>query len=205
MSSQSQVASTQVTKRQTKPAEVRIDELMNAAQTLFLEKGVEATTISEIIASVGVAKGTFYHYFESKQHIVEALKKRYIDFFIAALDTAVATCDAEDWVSQFKVWISANIQTYLESYAIHDIVFGAHHHERKNNEKNMILEQLLQILNGGQQAGIWHLEQPRLTALLIYSGVHGVADEAIANQLQDSTDFSQQIAMQYLKMLHHDG
>ena len=99
MSSQSQVASTQVTKRQTKPAEVRIDELMNAAQTLFLAKGVEATTISEIIASVGVAKGTFYHYFESKQHIVEALKKRYIDFFIAALDTAVATCDAEDWVS----------------------------------------------------------------------------------------------------------
>lgn len=69
----------------------------------------------------------------------------------------------------------------------------------------MILEQLLQILNGGQQAGIWHLEQPRLTALLIYSGVHGVADEAIANQLHDSTDFSQQIALQYLKMLHHDG
>jgi hypothetical protein len=68
----------------------------------------------------------------------------------------------------------------------------------------MILEQLLQILNGGQQAGIWYLEQPRLTALLIYSGVHGVADEAIANQLQDSTDFSQQIALQYLKMLHHD-
>lgn len=53
--------------------------------------------------------------------------------------------------------------------------------------------------------GYWHLEQPRLTALLIYSGVHGVADEAIANQLHDSTDFSQQIALQYLKMLHHDG
>ncbi|MFW2098474.1 MULTISPECIES: TetR/AcrR family transcriptional regulator [unclassified Acinetobacter] len=204
MSSQSQVASTQVTKRQTKPAEVRIDELMNAAQTLFLEKGVEATTISEIIASVGVAKGTFYHYFESKQHIVEALKKRYIDFFIKALDTAVAKCDAEDWVSQFKVWVAANIHTYLNSYPIHDIVFGAHHHERQNKEKNMIVEQLLHILKGGQKAGIWHLEQPKLTALLIYSGVHGVTDEAIANQLQDSTDFSRQIAMQYLKMLGHD-
>lgn len=68
----------------------------------------------------------------------------------------------------------------------------------------MIVEQLLHILKGGQQAGIWHLEQPKLTALLIYSGVHGVTDEAIANQLQDSTEFSQQIAMQYLKMLGHD-
>ena len=37
------------------------------------------------------------------------------------------------------------------------------------------------------------------------AGERGAADEAIANQLQDSTDFSQQIALQYLKMLHHDG
>ncbi|AOA60011.1 TetR/AcrR family transcriptional regulator [Acinetobacter larvae] len=201
MSSQSQIASAKTRQRRTKPAEVRIDELMNAAQTLFLEKGVEATTISEIIASVGVAKGTFYHYFESKQHIIEALKKRYIDYFIEALDQAVAQCDPEDWVSQFKVWVSANIQTYLDSYPVHDIVFGVHHHERKNNEKNMVVEQLLGILTGGEQAGIWRLEQPHLTALLIYCGVHGVADEAIANQLKDISDFSEHIAQQYLNML----
>lgn len=196
--------SAQLSKRRTKPAEVRIDELMNAAETLFLAKGVEATTISEIIQSAGVAKGTFYHYFESKQHIIEALKKRYIDFFIAVLDKAVAQCNADDWVGQFKVWIATNIQTYLETYQVHDIVFGVHHHERKNSEKNMMLEQLLQILLGGEQAGIWSLKQPRLTALLIYCGVHGVADEAIANQLESTAEFSEQIAQQYLKMLYRD-
>lgn len=194
-------SSSQINKRRTKPAEVRIDELMNAAEALFLEKGVEATTISEIIASAGVAKGTFYHYFESKQHIIEALKKRYIEFFIDVLDRAVSQCAADDWESQFKVWIASNIQTYLETYPVHDIVFGVHHHERKNSEKNMMLEQLLQILLGGQKAGIWSLEQPRLTALLVYCGVHGVADEAIANQLASTAEFSEQIALQYLKML----
>lgn len=197
-------SSPQVSKRRIKPAEVRIDELMNAAEALFLEKGVEATTISEIIASAGVAKGTFYHYFESKQHIIEALKKRYIEFFIDVLGRAVAQCAADDWVGQFKVWIASNIQTYLETYPVHDIVFGVHHHERKNSEKNMMLEQLLQILLGGQKAGIWSLEQPRLTALLVYCGVHGVADEAIAHQLESTADFSEQIALQYLKMLEQN-
>ena len=33
----------------TKPAEVRLDELMAAAETLFLAQGVEATTINEIV------------------------------------------------------------------------------------------------------------------------------------------------------------
>ncbi len=46
----------------TKPAEVRLEELMAAAQQLFLDKGVDATTISDIVAAAGVAKGTFYHY-----------------------------------------------------------------------------------------------------------------------------------------------
>lgn len=202
MQSPGKLAVSKTTKaRITKPAEVRIDELMNAAESLFLEKGVDTTTIQEIIEKTGVAKGTFYHYFSSKQHIIEALKKRYIDFFIQKLAQAIAECDPQDWVSQFKVWISSNIQTYLESYRVHDIVFGVHHHERKNTEKNMMVEQLLEILEGGMAAGIWHLAQPRTTALLIYCGVHGVADEAIANQWTDSSEFSQHIAEMQLKML----
>ncbi|MGV8604920.1 helix-turn-helix domain-containing protein, partial [Pseudomonas aeruginosa] len=50
----------------TKPAEVRLEELMAAAQQLFLDKGGDATTISDIVAAAGVAKGTVYHYFQAK-------------------------------------------------------------------------------------------------------------------------------------------
>ncbi|WP_372242088.1 TetR/AcrR family transcriptional regulator [Pseudomonas sp. Fl4BN1] len=41
----------------SKPAEVRLEELMAAAQSLFLSQGVEATTISEIVSRAEVAKG----------------------------------------------------------------------------------------------------------------------------------------------------
>lgn len=45
-----------IDKPRTKPAEVRLEELMNAAETLFLEKGFDATTVSDIVKQAGVAK-----------------------------------------------------------------------------------------------------------------------------------------------------
>ena len=64
-------------KPRTKPAEERLDDLMNAAEKLFLSKGFVNTTVSEIVRSADVAKGTFYHYFQSKNDIMEALRTRY--------------------------------------------------------------------------------------------------------------------------------
>ena len=50
----------------TKAPEERRDELMNAAQRLFLEQGVATTTIEQITMGADVAKGTFYLHFSSK-------------------------------------------------------------------------------------------------------------------------------------------
>ena len=47
--------------------------LQNAALELFLERGIEATTIDEITRSAGVAKGSFYRYFEDKTALVASL------------------------------------------------------------------------------------------------------------------------------------
>lgn len=50
-------------------------ELLNIAREIFAEKGFEATTISEIVARAGVAQGTFYWYFPSKNSLMVALAK----------------------------------------------------------------------------------------------------------------------------------
>lgn len=63
--------------RRTKPAPVRLDELMAAAEDLFVRQGVEATTIDQIVAQAGVAKGTFYHYFSSKADVLAALRAKF--------------------------------------------------------------------------------------------------------------------------------
>lgn len=55
----------------------RKQEFLATALELFNEKGYEKTTIQDIIDRMGVSKGAFYHYFESKEDIIEKIAKEY--------------------------------------------------------------------------------------------------------------------------------
>jgi AcrR family transcriptional regulator len=57
-------------------AEHRPDELLDAALTLFVEKGYAHTSVAEIARKAGVSKGALYLYFPSKQALLEGLVKR---------------------------------------------------------------------------------------------------------------------------------
>jgi len=52
---------------------VRQAELMDAAEELFLVTGYQATMVQDIVKKVGVAQGTFYYHFSSKDTILEAI------------------------------------------------------------------------------------------------------------------------------------
>ena len=47
------------------------EKIMQEAQILFAQKGYEATSVQNIIDAVGIAKGTFYYYFASKEALLE--------------------------------------------------------------------------------------------------------------------------------------
>lgn len=61
--------------RTVKKPEERRWELIHAATELFSEHGYEKTSVNDIIQKIGVAKGTFYHYFKSKEEIADFLFK----------------------------------------------------------------------------------------------------------------------------------
>jgi len=64
--------------RIVKEHEARKNELLDAAQALFYQNGYESTSVANIIDSVGIAKGTFYHYFKSKTDILDQIVERQI-------------------------------------------------------------------------------------------------------------------------------
>lgn len=64
----------------------RTRQICEAALDLFLERGVEGATIDDVVGGAGLAKGTFYRYFESKEALVEALFRPTADAVVAALD-----------------------------------------------------------------------------------------------------------------------
>jgi len=56
--------------------EVRRNEILDAALRLVYTKGYDQMSIQDILAEVHISKGAFYHYFDSKQALLEALIER---------------------------------------------------------------------------------------------------------------------------------
>ena len=72
----------QMTRISKNPIERR-DEIIDASQRLFLEKGFTETTVDGIVKALNLSKGIFYYYFKSKDEIVDAIIDRYIDEVVA--------------------------------------------------------------------------------------------------------------------------
>lgn len=77
-------------KRIVKPAAERQREILDVAQRLFFEEGYEATSVQRIIDTLHLSKGAFYHHFESKEAVLEALIDRLVG---QGLDAARALLD----------------------------------------------------------------------------------------------------------------
>lgn len=63
--------------RIVKDAKERRDEILDAADELFSQKGFDGTSTNEILEKIGIARGTLYYHFKSKEDIMDALIKRY--------------------------------------------------------------------------------------------------------------------------------
>ena len=51
--------------RIVKEADERKNEILDAAARLFMEKGFDRTSANDILAAVGISKGTLYYHFKS--------------------------------------------------------------------------------------------------------------------------------------------
>ena len=77
----------------------RIDQLLDAADTVFAQLGYERATTNAICAQAGVSPGTLYQFFPNKQAVADALAARYLErlpethraaFDIASADAPLA-------------------------------------------------------------------------------------------------------------------
>jgi AcrR family transcriptional regulator len=69
----------------------RTNEILDAAEALFYAIGYHQTMVSDIVKRIGVAQGTFYYYFTSKEEIVEALINRQLSKFNLEIEAMVCS------------------------------------------------------------------------------------------------------------------
>lgn len=167
----------------TKPAELRREELLDAAQRLFVEKGIAATSIDDIVGAAEVAKGTFYLYFPSKEALLAALRERFIATFLGRLEAAMERCGPGRWRPRLQAWVRTLIDGYLDQVQLHDVIFHENQtYDRDPMRDNPVIEQLTNLLADGARAGAWLAESPRSTAIMFFYALHGGVDAAIATE-----------------------
>lgn len=188
-------------KARTKPSHIRLNELMDAAEQLFLEKGFQATTVSEIVAKADVAKGTYYHYFTSKNDVLEALRTRCMAWFLAYIDKAITECEPNNWPKKLDIWCKYSIDGYIQSKQLHDTLFHEHYHQSDNAHENKVLQQLDHILAGGKAQGDWLYPYPDLTCLIIYHGMHAAVDNLNHQIPEDAVQLAAALYKQFKKLL----
>ncbi|HWK49709.1 MAG TPA: TetR/AcrR family transcriptional regulator [Steroidobacter sp.] len=166
----------------TKPAELRREELLDAAQQLFVEKGIGATSIDDIASAAEVAKGTFYLYFPSKEALLQALQERFVAGFVERLEIAMDRCGPDRWRPKLQAWVRTVIEGYLEQVRLHDVIFHeTQPYDRHSMSNNPVIDQFTALLSDGAQAGAWIAEEPRSTAIMFFHALHGGVDAAIAD------------------------
>lgn len=118
--------------RIVKEHDERKNEILDVAQVLFYSKGYKQTSIQEIIDGVGIAKGTFYHYFSSKNQLLDELIARMIDQTIEMVEPVVSNEDLdalqkfhlffrtiENWKLENKTFFKSILQIfYSDSNAL---------------------------------------------------------------------------------------
>ncbi|WP_424245845.1 AcrR family transcriptional regulator [Elusimicrobium posterum] len=63
----------------------RRNEILDTAEMFFVSKGYEKTTVDSILRTLDIAKGTFYHYFKSKEEVLEAIVLRFVEKGVAII------------------------------------------------------------------------------------------------------------------------
>jgi AcrR family transcriptional regulator len=107
--------------RIAKGPDERRSELIACAQRLFCSKGYESTSVGDIVGEVGVAKGTFYYYFESKLAILEAMVDDMIGQSVGLLHGIVSDQTLpvlEKWAQAFEVAADWKTERKAEMLAI---------------------------------------------------------------------------------------
>ncbi|TVM30593.1 TetR/AcrR family transcriptional regulator [Oceanidesulfovibrio marinus] len=182
-------------------ANLRRAALIDAAGKLFVEKGYDATTMDEIAAAAGFAKGTLYHYFANKADLLLILREGFDKEIVNRIQSHVESCPTDDWRGRIRAWIDAAVDAYFDMSELHDVViYGAGMPFRHAMADSEITRYLARLIGEGAKAGAWRVDDERWTAVMMFYSFRGGCDEAMVGT-QRAEDLPGKLNDVFLRML----
>lgn len=155
-----------------KKGEKRKLELVQIAYRMFLTKGYENTSVDEIIDEAGIAKGTFYYYFESKELLLEEV----INMMISKeAEAAIAVLKSDLPVPVKITGIIMSLQPEKEEFVIEEALLSPEnalmHKKTKQKLYDVAIPILSEVVEEGISQGIFNCTNipERVKTMLIVS------------------------------------
>ncbi|HDR4440409.1 TetR family transcriptional regulator [Bacillus thuringiensis serovar brasilensis] len=166
-----------------KEYEERRKEILETAERLFLTKGYTKTTVNDILKEVGIAKGTFYHYFKSKEEVMDEIIMRIIKEDVAKAKVIVSNPNIPVLEKLFRVLMEQS----PKSGDIKDKMIEQFHqpnnaemHQKSLVQSIIYLSPVLtEILEQGIEEGIFSTSYPQETIELLLSSAQVIFDEGL--------------------------
>lgn len=160
----------------------RRQEILETAQRLFYTQGYETTSIQHIIDQVGIAKGTFYHYFSSKTQLLDELIHTLVDTTLGQIDPVLHDpgLNALEKLHQFFIrlenWKLENKEFLLDVlrawYSDDNIVFRT---RLERAQLHNFAEKFALIIEQGNQEGLFSAQNPLELAQIILAILQDVS------------------------------
>ena len=160
--------------RIVKEHEERRTELLDTAQELFYQRGYATTSIASIIDAVGIAKGTFYHYFQSKADLLDQIIDRQMQAIDATIDPIVRD-DRMRAVEKFNALWSAIGQYKAGNKEVMMMLARVFYtddnivllNKLARNRIKTVAPRFAEIISQGVAEGVFDTDSPACTAELI--------------------------------------
>lgn len=162
--------------RVVKEAAARRNEILDAAEELFVTKGYDKTSTNDILDKVKIARGTLYYHFKSKEDILNAMIDRINSSLIARAE-AVAKDKSVPIVERIVMTISSlRVNTDIGNEIItlvHKPQNALMHQKMQKSLVEGVLPILTDLVNEGNKEGIFDVKYPKETTemLILYSTI----------------------------------
>lgn len=151
--------------------------ILDAAKSIFLEKGFHSTSLRNIAEKIEYSPGTIYLYFKDKDEIFHALHE---EGFAKMLQMMAPLQHVQDPMQRLIAMGRVYMNFAWENKDLYDLMFimEAPINSEKDRDKwvmgNQTLEQLKEILTQCKQAGYFKDMDPEYLSFLIWSALHGM-------------------------------
>jgi len=142
-------------------------EVIDAALTLFMRKGIKATTTRDIALRAGISEGTIYRHFDSKDDLAESIFEENLEYFWKYLKGYLK--HAKGPHEMLHAYVEGFFEFSRREQTRYSFIITAHHTELKklSREKMKPKQMLTKILRLGQKQGLFRKMDLNLAGAMV--------------------------------------